>query len=206
MENLVKKSCHCQYDFCGLLTFTPFECEHCQKSFCRNHRSASEHECLSVKAGKVTKKKKLISRSTRKCECCKKKFNYYLTIQCSKCMRVSCIEHRHHNCVPIEKPKKEEPPISVKNINCSVLISQMWTMWSKQTNPNVSSNMSYLIGDFTSWMKSKKQFSFLDKETIRSFAIQNLAEKIKFTPEQIQDRITSENASRSRLRSYQSCR
>lgn len=41
---------HCNFAPCGLADFLPFQCPHCQHSYCSSHRTPESHECQSYEA------------------------------------------------------------------------------------------------------------------------------------------------------------
>ena len=103
---------HCAYDLCGQQTFLPFECESCNRKFCKLHFEQEAHRCIHLADEEAEAKQKELAQVERnkkskinkpiyKCHRRKCKKKEWIKIECNKCRRTFCLKHRSpddHKC------------------------------------------------------------------------------------------------------------
>jgi len=96
----------CGVLICQQLDFLPFECIHCKKLYCLDHRTIDGHNCTEAPvAQEVDISKKPVGEQGPMCglDGCKHSIES-VNVFCSKCNSKYCLEHRHpfdHNCIGI---------------------------------------------------------------------------------------------------------
>jgi AN1-like Zinc finger len=113
---------HCEVSFCRQQDFLPFVCEGCSKSFCKDHRLHSDHDCkgfnlgvqvflcpicskgieiidgedLNISWERHSQLNQCQSTSLPSCKVpgCKKKLTNINSIKCSQCHQLTCLSHR----------------------------------------------------------------------------------------------------------------
>ena len=124
---------HCSISTCSQQDFLPFQCEACNKTYCKDHRAYSDHSCSSIPMGEEVVKCPLcgkgitrlpgidinltISQHMDSSECrqeeisrcpkCKARLTDINTITCNRCRQKVCVVHRYsdqHDCThPLER-------------------------------------------------------------------------------------------------------
>ena len=108
---------HCSLKECNMLDYCPFLCQSCSEYYCLNHRMPKQHYCNDNPVTIENTKKKNIknksikvkkTKTTVKCDVCKKKIRNYVVypFQCTQCGINVCESHRipeYHNCVWLKK-------------------------------------------------------------------------------------------------------
>ncbi|XP_006563431.1 AN1-type zinc finger protein 1 [Apis mellifera] len=93
----------CSIKDCKQLNFLPFECNHCHDLFCKEHFHVSSHKCLSFK-DKITYTKIKASNYICSEEFCKEISP--IEMQCIKCKKHFCLQHRYHGCLEYTNEEK----------------------------------------------------------------------------------------------------
>ena len=97
-------------------TYLPFECESCSHKFCKHHRTQESHQCIhlekeqkeqnEIEKAKISKNKKSKINNPKhnggyKCSYRKCKKYEWINIECNKCSKSFCLNHRSpddHKC------------------------------------------------------------------------------------------------------------
>ncbi|XP_017889546.1 AN1-type zinc finger protein 1-like [Ceratina calcarata] len=93
----------CSIEDCKQLNFLPFECNHCHELFCKEHFHISSHKCLSFNE-KITYTKVKAPNYTCSDESCKE--TSPIEMQCIKCKKHFCLQHRFHGCLEYTNEEK----------------------------------------------------------------------------------------------------
>ncbi|KAG8226802.1 hypothetical protein J437_LFUL002848 [Ladona fulva] len=122
MAELPNLGKHCSKDDCTRLDFLPLICSHCEKIFCKEHHSVTEHCCIQFQEKDVIVKRKNAASVTKcsvvGCEDAVGTVHH----SCTFCGAPVCLKHRHndphtHNCN--SAPKKVPLPSEIHKENFS---------------------------------------------------------------------------------------
>jgi AN1-type zinc finger protein 1 len=87
---------HCT--ICKVIDYLPFTCEHCQETYCVDHRTVKDHECK--KYVEVKKESKQIVEKLHSCKI--KNCEEASLSNCKKCKNRYCLDHlkeKDHKCL-----------------------------------------------------------------------------------------------------------
>ncbi|CAL7938477.1 unnamed protein product [Xylocopa violacea] len=93
----------CSIKDCKQLNFLPFKCDHCHDLFCKEHFHIASHKCLSLK-DKITYTKVKAPNYLCSDESCKE--TSPIEMQCIKCKKHFCLQHRYHGCLEYSNEEK----------------------------------------------------------------------------------------------------
>lgn len=124
---------HCSIPNCYLQDFLPFQCAACLRTYCKTHRSYSEHSCTQIPMGEEVVKCPVCAKGITKlpgidinltisqhldspeckkeqfdqCPKCKIRLTGINSIVCNRCRQKVCVTHRYsdqHECThPLER-------------------------------------------------------------------------------------------------------
>ncbi|XP_043265886.1 AN1-type zinc finger protein 1-like [Colletes gigas] len=93
----------CSIKDCKQLNFLPFVCNHCHDTFCKEHFHIASHKCSSFRENVVSTKTKA-SNYVCSDESCKE--TSPIEMQCIKCKKHFCLQHRYHGCLEYTNEEK----------------------------------------------------------------------------------------------------
>ncbi|CAK9809315.1 AN1-type zinc finger protein 1 [Anthophora quadrimaculata] len=93
----------CSIKDCKQLNFLPFECNHCHDIFCKEHFHIGSHKCLSFH-DKITYTRVKAPNYPCSDESCKE--TSPIEMQCIKCKKHFCLQHRYHGCLEYSNEEK----------------------------------------------------------------------------------------------------
>jgi hypothetical protein len=110
---------HCEYPECNTLDFLPIYCNHCSKTFCKQHGSAPDHSCVSLlQTNSINPSNASSFLPCAYFNNCKNQKSP-ISFTCSLCLNNFCVEHRHvddHHC-PYRSQSPPTHPSSQSNRN-----------------------------------------------------------------------------------------
>uniref|UniRef100_V5I0M0 AN1-type domain-containing protein n=1 Tax=Ixodes ricinus TaxID=34613 RepID=V5I0M0_IXORI len=114
MAELPQLGKHCHVESCNRLDFLPFECAHCKKIFCSDHRTSDAHVCDQIETHVLTDSQAKSSKTGTLFGCtfgdCKQK--ELMPVVCTLCSDNFCVHHRHaqdHKCKYLASPSEHMP-------------------------------------------------------------------------------------------------
>lgn len=88
----------CGVNNCNALDFLPIECNFCHITFCKEHAEVSKHECKCIVDNVISEKR---ASTSFKCNAENCKSSDPMEMNCVKCHKHYCLEHRHHGCLDV---------------------------------------------------------------------------------------------------------
>lgn len=148
----VNLGARCDVDTCRQQDFLPFVCDACGNTYCREHRSYSEHQCLNAPNGKTVFTCPVCSRgvdiipgedpnmtwtrhsesgecrpSTKpKCPAprCKTTLKQSNSVECNRCHQKFCLKHRYSDQHNCAHPLERKAQMGFRCKRCSMVFGK----------------------------------------------------------------------------------